>query len=185
MKCHIIHDSKRTDRMPNLNKEIDEQGLDVQLWEAEFVPKKPFAGVMKAHKKIVAWAKEQGLPEVCIMEDDIKFAGPGAWQYYLDNKPDDFDIYLGGIYSGTIARGVTKDFSALHLYIVHERFYDTFLAVPEGNHLDRGLAGKGRYVVCYPYAATQYGGFSDNSRSIRTNKIDAEMIWRPTSERTL
>lgn len=163
--------------METLLKEIETQGLDYQLWEAEIVPKKPYAGVMRSHKKIVAWAKEQGLPEVCIMEDDIKFACPGAWQYYLSKKPEDFDLYLGGIYSGTISKGVTKDFSALHLYIVHERFYDTFLLTPEGNHMDRGLANRGVYKVCYPYAAIQYGGYSDNARSIRQNKIDKEMIW--------
>lgn len=164
--------------METLQKEIETQGLDYQLWEAEIVPKKPYAGVMRSHKKIVRWAKEQGLSEVCIMEDDIKFACPGAWEYYLANKPSDFDLYLGGIYSGRIINGVVKDFSALHLYIIKENFYDRFLDAAENNHLDRGIAGWGVYKVCFPFAAIQYGGFSDNSRSIRDNRIDEGEIWK-------
>lgn len=178
MTCHIIHDSSRADRWETLQKEIETQGLDYQLWEADKSTKKPHVNIMRSHKAIVRWARDNGLPEVCILEDDIKFCDKGAFQYFLDSKPEDFDLYLGGIYSGKIINGVVKDFSALHLYIVNEGFYNRFLEASETNHLDRGLGGWGIYKVCQPYAAIQYGGFSDNSRSIRQNKIEDQLCWK-------
>ena len=53
------------------------------------------------------------------------------------------------------------------LYIVNERFYDTFLGLNEWNNLDRELAFKGRYVVCNPFVVTQHGGYSDNKKYAR------------------
>jgi len=178
MKCHIIHDSTRADRWDILKKEIDQEELDYQLWEAEKVPKKPHVGIMRSHKKIVRWAREKGLPEVLIMEDDIKFCDKGAFKYYLDKKPAVFDLYLGGVYSGEVRDGIVKDFSAMHLYIIHEMFYNRFLEAPENNHIDRGMANQGLFVVCEPFAAIQHEGYSDNARCFRQNKIDEEKCWK-------
>lgn len=178
MKCHIIHDSARQDRWGVLLNEIREQGLDYQIWEADKSTKKPHANIHRSHKNIVKWARDNGLPEVCILEDDIKFCDKGAFEYFLSKKPEDFDLYLGGVYSGEVRDGIVKDFSALHLYIINERFYNVFLQAPENNHLDRCMAYKGKFVVCEPFAAIQHGGYSDNSRSIRHNKIDEVKCWK-------
>ena len=66
------------------------------------------------------------------MEDDVYFPAQDGFEYFLKNKPDDFDIYLGGIYLGSdkvkeMNQRIRHRFSGLHCYIVHERFYDTFL----------------------------------------------------------
>jgi hypothetical protein len=33
-------------------------------------------------------------------------------------------------------------------------------------HLDRGLGGKGKFVVCNPFAAIQHNGFSENTGNV-------------------
>jgi hypothetical protein len=58
------------------------------------------------------------------------------------------------------------DFSGPILYLIHERFYDTFLSINENNHIDRALKNRGRFIVCNPMVAIQHDGFSDNSKRI-------------------
>lgn len=160
---HIIHSDHRSDRLATLMYELDRQGIaDYRLWPAIF-DKPVCKGVSRAHKQIVAYAKEQGLPEVVIMEDDVKFPADDGYWYYLQHKPKQFDLYLGGIYRGEIVDGRVKDFSSLHLYTIRQQFYDTFLSVDESKHIDTALGGLGDYRVCYPFAAIQYDGFSNNN----------------------
>lgn len=153
-------------RAERLEQEILIQGMEVKYWPAIKDPlNRSFVAIAQAHKQIVRCAKEQGLPAVCIAEDDLYFFGYGAWDYFLAHIPDDYDIYLGNVFHGLNEDNTTNDFCGLTLYICHERFYDTFLALPDINHLDRSLAGKGRYVVCDPMVCTQRGGYSFQKRA--------------------
>ena len=165
---NIIHNQYRPDRWQTLMHELNRQEIkDYQIWPA--ILDSPICkGVSRAHKQIVQAAKESGLPEVIIAEDDIKFPAEDGYKYFLSKKPDSFDLYLGGIYRGEIKDGKTTDFSGLHLYIISAKFYDTFLSIDETKHLDTELKDKGDYHVCYPFAAIQYSGFSDVERS-KTN----------------
>lgn len=166
---NVIHDPKRNDRRILLESEIREQGFEVRYWPALFEPVMPFAGINKAHKQIVRWAMAEKLPMVCIAEDDVKFTDKGAWKYFIEHIPTDFDIWLAGISCGIIkADRTVRDFCGLHLYIVHERFYNQFLGVSVELHLDRGLAGKGKYMVCDPFCAIQHDGHSDNKNLFAT-----------------
>jgi hypothetical protein len=146
--------------------ELSRQGIkDYRIWPAVF--DSPICkGVSKAHKQIVRCLRN--LPEIIIAEDDIKFPAEDGFEYFLKRKPEDFDLYLGGIYRGEIKDGKTTDFSGLHLYIIKQKFYDTFLSINEEKHLDTELKGKGDYHVCYPFAAIQYSGYSDVERA-KTN----------------
>lgn len=167
MKLNIIHLKHRMDRLVSLQREMSEQGIDFELWDGIVDVQKPFTGISKAHKRIVMDAAMRNLPKVCIGEDDIRFCDKGAWQYFLDNEPEDYDIYLASVYTGHIdENNETKDFSGLTLYMVHQKFYTTFLATNELNHLDRALFKRGKYVVCNPFAAIQYNGLSDNKKKI-------------------
>lgn len=125
-----------------------------------------FRGVSNAHKQIVKFAKDSQLKEICIGEDDMKFLGKGAFEYYISNKQTDYDLYLGNIFSGTLREDNTvENFAGLTLYFIHERFYDTFLSTDELQHLDRAMEGhRGKYVVCNPMVTTQQEGFSDNKK---------------------
>lgn len=162
---NIIHNRDYPKRKEILLKELESQNItNYQLWDAVHDVNSVEAGINKAHKQIVKWAKEEGLKEVYIFEDDIKFLGKGAWQYYLKNKPKKFDLYLGGIYLGKIENGITEKFTALHCYCVHEKFYDIFLNTDSDVHLDGALQGLGKYYVCEPFICIQHNGYSQNSK---------------------
>ena len=162
---NIIHLPSREDRLQLVNSQLIQQGIYGCFWQGITDTKNPKRGIAQAHKQVVRHAREENLPSITIAEDDIKFTSPGAFDYYLQQEPDTFDLYLGGIYHGDIKPDNTvADFAGLMLYMIHQRFYDIFLSVPEGNDLDRELAGKGKFVVCNPFAATQYNGYSDNKQ---------------------
>lgn len=166
---HLIHNSERLERKESFTREFAEQGIslgDVNIWDAIF-GHHPFTNIAKAHKQIIQYAKDNNLPDVTILEDDVKFTSPRAFNYFIENKPEDFDIYLGGLQIGLVEDGKTNDFAGLHCYIMHERFYDTFLSMPEAMDIDRNLKGRGIFKVCTPMVCTQQTGFwSDNIRGI-------------------
>lgn len=163
MVINCIHDVRRKDRYDLLQKEIELHNLNIVYWPSVHDTTMPFRGINLAHKQVIIFAKHQGLPMVCISEDDFKLTAPGAWEYFLDNIPNDFDVYLSGIYKGHIKEdGTVDNFCALHLYIVHERFYDKFLAVDEKNNIDTLLGSVGKCVVCQPFVAVQHNGWSDH-----------------------
>lgn len=164
MKINILHGG-HSPRIPILLNELQQQGInEFNIVDGVHDKTSVVRAINLSHKKIVWQALEDGLPEVCIFEDDIKFTDLGAWDYFLANKPKDFDLYLGGIYLGDITPdGTTKAFTALHCYIIHSRFYATFLSTPEDTHIDRALDNLGKYVVCQPMVAIQYPGYSANT----------------------
>lgn len=171
MLFNIIHGG-RPERMRLVQAEVEKIGLslffDCELWEGVHDTTSVVKSINLSHKQIVQDAKENYYPEVVILEDDFKATHSNSLKYYLDNKPKDFDIYLGGIYVGDIQPDNTvHTFSALHFYTIHERFYDAFLSLPDNEHIDRLLGGLGKYVVCNPMPFIQHNGiFSSNSQKI-------------------
>jgi hypothetical protein len=145
-------------------KELETQSIkDYELWPGVFVPsiKK---SINLAHKQIVEYAQIARLEEVAIAEDDAKWSAPGAWDYFLKQKPKEFDIYLGGIFLGyPDENGLLKEFTGMTCYIIKKSFYDTFLSTPEDEHIDHALKGLGVYKVCDPFVVTQWGGISSNT----------------------
>lgn len=121
-----------------------------------------------SHKMIVQKAKEDGIKECCIAEDDLKFESENGWEWFLKNKPEVYDIYAAGSYMsftrpqepGALRVECIVGF---HLYFIHEKFYDSFLATKDTEHID--TAQKGDLYVCYPFAAIQRPGFSANNKS--------------------
>jgi hypothetical protein len=165
MIINIIHLPERLDRWLTLQKELEEQGItEYKIWDGIIDDgHNTTRAISRAHKQIIQFAKEIGLPEVMIAEDDVQFISPGAFNYFLENKPPDFDIYLASVYHGIIKEDSSvTDFSGLTLYIVKSKFYDQFLAVNENEDLDRALKNKGKFIICNPFAAIQYNGYSDH-----------------------
>lgn len=164
MQVHIIHLPHRLDRWITLEKELYHQNItDIKIWhgivDANIVAK----GISQAHKQIVRYAQDQKLPEVLIAEDDLKFTSKGAYDFFISNKPSDYDLYLASIYFGVVKNdNSVDDFSGLTFYMVNERFYQRFLSAPEYDNLDRSLRGTGKFIVCDPFTVIQYDGFSDN-----------------------
>lgn len=154
----------RAERTPRLMKELEEQSItNYMLWDGIHLPSIK-ESINLAHKQIIRYAKLAEFDEVIIAEDDVKFTHPNSWKFFLENKPKDFDIYLSMIYTGDIDDNNKLNwFTGMTLYIVKEKFYDTFLSVPDSEHIDRALAYLGNYIMCNPYIAEQYDGISSNS----------------------
>ena len=165
MTLNIITGS-RSERIPRLMNEFETQGITgYELWDGVFdYQKKAKENINAAHKYIIEYAKMAEWQSVCIAEDDIKFTAPGAWDYFLNNVPKDFDLYLGSVYVGEISPDNTTDyFCGLTIYICHSRFYDRFLSADPHEHIDRALEGMGKFVVCNPFIAEQWDGWSHNT----------------------
>lgn len=164
IEVNIIH-LRNTDwsqhRFDSFTKEMNEQGINnYKVWDGIHEANK-IRAISCSHKQIVQYAKEKQLPEICIMEDDCFFTGRGAFEYYIQNKPIEFDIWLGGL-SNLLKRkdDYITDFRGLLLYIVNERFYDKFLSVPENVNIDAGLKGLGKYYLCPKVVCGERPGFS-------------------------
>jgi len=163
---NCIHDPIRQDRRKLLDHQIATQHLSVQFWPAIKDKMMSFRGISKAHKQIIRWAKETGQEEVLIMEDDCYFFAPGAFEYFLSQKPASYDIYLGNVFfPPTLPGNRVDDFCGLSIYFCHSRCYDKILAANEMNHLDRviGKMDLEKYV-CIPMVCSQIAGYSDNKR---------------------
>lgn len=163
---NVINLERRKDRLEQFDRQSKEQGFIYQRWEGILIPQLPFLAISLAHRQIVQYAKDNGLSKITIAEDDCEFSAEGAWQYYLDNEPDNADIYFATIYKSDVREGkVIFGLSGLTLYTVYERFYDIFLSMNSMNHLDREIgrfAHKYNYRVCEPMVAFQSNGWSDN-----------------------
>lgn len=161
---HIIH-LKNTDysqpRFDSFTKEMNEQGInDYKIWDGIHDVNK-IRAISRAHKQIVQYAKENKLPEVCIMEDDCIFLSKGAFEYFVQNKPNEYSLYLGGI-SNLLERDddYITNFRGMTLYFISEQFYDTFLSVPENVNIDAGLKALGKYYLCNKVVCSQRAGYS-------------------------
>lgn len=161
----LLAQDTRRERALSIVQQSKEQGFAVRFWEG-VVDKFAYIGINKAFKNIVADAKVNDFPMVCIAEDDMIFTAPGAWKYYLDNIPSSFDIYSGGIYAGQLnGNRIVNGYSGHTLITVHQRFYDFFLSVTDQDHLDRRLgnyAFEKEYIVPPKFCVKQLGGYSDN-----------------------
>lgn len=157
------HGALRIDR---LKAEMERQGIsEYRLWPTIEAPNKPRrASISMGHKSIVRWAMEEGLPEVLIFEDDIRFPAIDGFQYFLSKKPKtEFDLYLVGVYRGDIdENGITQRFTGMTGYFISDRYYDIFLTTDERLDIDGGQAHRGVFHVCTPFAAIQHAGFSIN-----------------------
>lgn len=167
---HLENDPKwphREQRERSVIKEMKEQGCEYRFWPGvKLIQKIP--AISQAHKQIVRWAKENNEPFVCIAEDDLKFTALGAWQYFLQNIPSDFDIYTASYYDGRHDENfVVKGFRGMTLYVVATKFYDTFLSLTENRHIDGAISTSGGKVVVSPkFCAIQIPGYSDQRNKI-------------------
>lgn len=170
----IIHDPRKSDRLPLLMDELSMQNINnAVIWEATIDLPTVEASINKSHKDIIRWAKERNMDEVCVFEDDLMFQDQYSWRMFLENKPQKFDLYMGGAY-GMNKMGsefgdehgvdLVDSFQGLHCYICHSDYYDRFLAVPDDAHIDVAQGGKGTFYVCRPMIGYQRPGYSATAR---------------------
>lgn len=185
MYVHILINPYRPIPNTTLNNELDRQGINAKFWEPIYDPKDVVRSINLSHKQIVQFAIDHHLPEICIMEEDVMFPAPDGWQYFLANKPANFDLYLAGTYGlnklalDRVAEGIgpveINNFAGLHCYIISECYYDKFLALPENKHID-DQPGLGTFYVCAPFAALQFPGWSSTQRAVADYNCDPKSL---------
>lgn len=193
MIIYVLHDLRRPDEeWVNCVGELERQGIEHYIMMPAITGRETVAASINAsHKLIVQQAKEAHLPEVCIMESDVLFPAKDGWEYFLKNKPA-CDVYFGGVYEADrkeftdqqeMEMPMITKFSGMHCYIIDNTFYDTFLSLPDNDHIDTSLFGRGVFRVCYPFAAIQRPGWSANNSPGRSandkQDIDYNTILRP------
>lgn len=167
----------REENVLSIAAQSKQHGFSVRFWPGNTDENVFRSGnINRAFKQIVRDAKKNNLRMVCIGEDDLQFTAQGAWKYYLDNMPEDFDLYLGGIYAGQLEENrIINGYSGNTLITVHEKFYDFFLSANEDplglgqGHLDRWLGNfcfEKKYIVCLPFVVKQIPNYSDNHRRV-------------------
>lgn len=180
MIINIINLKKREDRLLSICKQAKAQGITMKIWEG-IEHENPATGINRAFKRIVQDAKDKELEMVCIGEDDLLLTHPDSWQYFLENIPPYFDIYLASYYSGleTFNHRI-ETFRGMTLILVARKFFDKFLSLPEDRDIDYALDKQGEYFVCPKFCAIQMPGYSDKDKAIvdHSIRIPDERIFR-------
>lgn len=174
-----MHDNRLIGRYEALMSEFEQQGItDYKIWEIVEDCQSVVRSINLSHKRIIAWAKSEGLKEIAICEDDLCFSAKGGWQHFLNQKPNTFDLYLWGSY---IVPLTNKCICGFQLYIVAEKFYDKFLSTPTDVHIDTYFDNvEGDYRFCYPFSALQRSCFSANNKAVTNynTALRQEDIWK-------
>ena len=178
-RINIIYDNRQSDDYQRLLGEFIEQDIvKFKFWEAVCDKDSVVKSINASHKMIVRWAKENKKPFVVIAEQDLHFTAKGAWNYFVSRMPKQYDLYLACTYIPPITNNQICGF---HLYVVHEKFYDVFLSVPDDDHIDTAMNSRaGDYKFCYPFPALQRSGYSFNNKAVvNYNSVlkDAD-IWQ-------
>jgi hypothetical protein len=166
-------------RIQSINRTLAKQKIQANLWSG-IRHEKPHVGIMRAHKQIVAHAKASRLEAVCIMEDDCLFPAEDGWDWFLHKYSKDCGIFFGGTYCREILDYETiRKPVGMHCYIIQNWFYDTFLSLGEDKHLDFALHGRATYGLCYPMAAIQRPGYSDNNKADANHNtvLEAKQVY--------
>lgn len=161
---NVIYDKTHPEDWSRLIDEFYTQGIsEYKFWDCISINYKPVESINSSHKMIVKDAKEKGLSECIIAEQDCHFTSPNSWKYFMEKKPKEFDLYLACTYGNLQSKLVC----GFHLYIISEKFYDKFLSVPHDVHIDTEMHNlKGSYHFCYPFIAIQRAGFSINHGAV-------------------
>lgn len=169
----IIHLESRKDRYDHLMEQLKGQNItDYTIVPGIKDPMFVQAGIGDAHKLAVRMAMAKGYDNCIIGEDDLGFTDKGAWDYFLSQIPESYDLMLSMIYEGKINKDnrIVPDafsFHGLTLYSVHSRFYFPFLNMNRQNHLDSELGrfcDKYEYYVSENFCTKQIDGYSDNKK---------------------
>lgn len=151
---NIIHNKANKVRHEHLLKQMEFAGIGTFKFYPAIFLKCPKTSVMEAHKQIIRDNYDE--PELVIFEDDIVFTKPDSFDKFLElytALPDHVDIFLGSYYRHFKRMPVDENFDALrwtfsgmHHYIIKKKFYDTFLSLPDGKHVDNATGNTGAVI---------------------------------------
>jgi GR25 family glycosyltransferase involved in LPS biosynthesis len=202
MDIFYINLNHRTDRNKHVLQQIETigcTGIRIEAVEC----KHGAIGCGMSHIRCLELAKENNLPFVCIVEDDITFTNPDLFRSQLDSflsSSMDWDVLLLGTNMGPPfdkEEGCLRVFNAQTTtgYIVKHHYYDTLL-----NSFKRSvgylltdynvkmfaidiqwkqLQKRDRWYVLYPLTVIQREDYSD----IEKRQVNYEVLMTSTKER--
>jgi GR25 family glycosyltransferase involved in LPS biosynthesis len=184
-----INLKRRPDRLEQINQELEKHGIGAELVEAidgndleqptvasadGLMPSRGDIACALSHAKVCRMAKERGLRNYLVVEDDAVFAKEFDFLFsgIIEILPSDYDIvYLGGSHNEkaipithNIVRG-TKIFTT-HAIGVRETMYDALIDVWEKRNekVDIAVASLQKQFNCYafnPFIVGQRPSHSD------------------------
>jgi GR25 family glycosyltransferase involved in LPS biosynthesis len=202
MDIFYINLNHRTDRNKHVLQQIETigcTGIRIEAVEC----KQGAIGCGMSHIRCLELAKENNLPFVCIVEDDITFTDPDVFRAQLDSflsSSIDWDVLLLGTNMGPPfdkEEGYLRIFNAQTTtgYIVKQHYYDTLLnsfkksvgyLLTDYNvklfAIDiqwKQLQKRDRWYVLYPLTVIQREDYSD----IEKQQVNYGALMTSTKER--
>ncbi len=189
---YVINLEKRKDRWEHIVKTFNIPDINlIRVQAVESVNKKGWIGCFESHKKCIQIAKEQGLKNIMVIEDDclpldtditIFKSRLEIVKNYLDTH-DDWNIYLGGTatfgppdydriikYENETFVEFTRAYMT-HMIAYNSNCYDLYLDYQITKPVDEFWFGKIKAIVSVPFLATQLEGFSDIVRKHKSDRI--------------
>lgn len=187
INLYVINLAHRKDRWEHMVKTFSDPEFNLIRVEAE-TNKKPWIGCFLSHKKCLEIAKNQGLQNIWVLEDDCEPVDPVNFKSrfikiknYLDSN-NDWNIFLGGTATLTpnsykkIIRfedQVLVEFDKAymtHMVCYNSNVYDLFLNDQMTRPIDEFWFGKIKALIPVPFIASQLEGFSDIVRKKKSDK---------------
>lgn len=171
MEINVIYDNRTSSDYDRLLNEFKEQGItNFKFWDAEVYSHSVLESITASFKKIVKYAKDNNHNECCLVEQDLFFTAKNSWRYFLENKPESFDVYVSGTYlldnrieyKPTVIK--VPEWVGNQLIIISNKYFDKFLSLPDDNHIDTIQSGLGDFYVCFPFIGLQRPGYSANAQ---------------------
>lgn len=189
---YVINLDERPDRWENIIKTFSNQCFNIIRVKA-YKENQGWIGCFKSHIECIRIAKNAGLKNILILEDDcIPYSDIETFiirikiiKEFLD-KINDWDIYLGGTvhivpdtYKNIITYKNEKfvEFNkayTTHLICYNSKIYDYFLSIKPVLPIDEIWHNKIKAIVSVPFIAKQLSGYSDIVQSNKSDDIRIE-----------
>lgn len=170
IQSYIINLKHRTDRYDHMVNEMKKLPISYEFIDGIIDETKT---CFQSQKKCVQLAKENKLPFILILEDDAVFTDnviDVLEQALAEVQTMKWDMLFLGANLQAPATTVSPTLLKLqgayaaHAYIVHERFYDTILSLPQTCEMDvhyHNLMSDHDVYMCNPMIAYQLPSYSD------------------------
>ena len=185
-KIYCINMDSRKDRWNQAKEEFEKNGIEVERVSAvegaklniEFPPemKEGAVGCSLSHLYVMKMAKQLGLDNYLVLEDDVKFIDNFSeiFPQIITQVPDDWDmLYLGGQHiHGRNIQEVTSNIYkceytlTTHSFAIRNTVYDLFIdkLIDITKPCDVHFAEEHKNInayVCIPHLTWQREGYSD------------------------
>jgi len=192
-KIYYINLDRRTDRREDIEGELDYYKLNAERFPG--IPHDPgIVGCGKSHLSVMKLAKEAGLKNVLILEDDFTFLAnkevfEQSLESFFSEVGDNYDVCM--LCCNLVEAASEKPFPFLKriveasnasAYIINGKYLDTLIALYEeampllestGQHwiyandqVWKGLQRKDTWYLFDPRLGKQKSGYSDNAKRV-------------------